>query len=324
MLKPAFLDSCRGALDALARETADGGPAVLMGLPWMQDGFCHNAYALLDGGRVVAVQFKVDLPNYGVFDEKRVFAPGPSPGPVAFRGVRIGVPICEDIWGPDPCRMHPDETGAEILLSPTDAPTARQDRPTARRRPARVVETACRSSISTRSAARTNWCSTAAPSSSTPTALAAPAGLSPRRGAQVWARDGGLALRRGPARDRRRGRRGRLRGLRAGPARLCRQEPFSRRRAGHVGRHRFPRSARRWRSTRWGRTRPRHHAALSLHLGEILDGRRGLREALGVRYDILPIAAPVEGVEAALAPLFAERRATSPRRTSRAARAASS
>ena len=44
-------------------------------------------------------RFKVDLPNYGVFDEKRVFQPGPMPGPIAFRGVRLGVPICEDIWG---------------------------------------------------------------------------------------------------------------------------------------------------------------------------------------------------------------------------------
>ena len=121
VLKPAFQDSCRAALDELARDTADGGPAVLMGLPWMQDGRCHNAYALLDGGRIVAVRFKVDLPNYGVFDEKRVFAPGPSPGPVAFRGVRLGLPICEDIWGPDIVESL-SETGAEILLSPNGSP----------------------------------------------------------------------------------------------------------------------------------------------------------------------------------------------------------
>ncbi len=121
VLKPAFQDSCRAALDELARDTADGGPAVLIGLPWMQDGLCHNAYALLDGGRVVAVRFKVDLPNYGVFDEKRVFAPGPAPGPVAFRGVRLGLPICEDIWGPDIVESL-SETGAEILLSPNGSP----------------------------------------------------------------------------------------------------------------------------------------------------------------------------------------------------------
>jgi len=121
VLKPAFQDACRAALDDLARETADGGPGVLMGLPWMQDGFCHNAYALLDAGRIVAVRFKVDLPNYGVFDEKRVFHPGPAPGPVNFRGVRLGLPICEDIWQGDVVETLA-ETGAEILLSPNGSP----------------------------------------------------------------------------------------------------------------------------------------------------------------------------------------------------------
>ena len=45
--------------------------------------------------------FKVDLPNYGVFDEKRVFAPGDPPGPVNFRGVRLGLMVCEDMWTPE-------------------------------------------------------------------------------------------------------------------------------------------------------------------------------------------------------------------------------
>ena len=121
VLRPAFQEACRTAAETLARDTADGGPAVLIGLPWMQDGFCHNGYALLDAGGIAAVRLKVDLPNYGVFDEKRVFRPGPAPGPVAFRGVRLGLPICEDIWGEDVVEtLH--ETGAEILLSPNGSP----------------------------------------------------------------------------------------------------------------------------------------------------------------------------------------------------------
>ncbi|MFL5082312.1 MAG: nitrilase-related carbon-nitrogen hydrolase, partial [Microvirga sp.] len=99
VLKPAFQDVCREACEALARETGDGGPAVLVGLPWAEDGGLYNAYALLDAGQIAALRFKVDLPNYGVFDEKRVFTPGPLPGPVVIRGVRIGIPVCEDIWG---------------------------------------------------------------------------------------------------------------------------------------------------------------------------------------------------------------------------------
>ena len=99
VLKPAFQAACRAAIEGLARETCDGGPAMLIGTPWVDDGKLYNACALLDGGRVAAIRFKVNLPNYGVFDEKRVFARGPVPGPVKIRGVRIGVPICEDSGG---------------------------------------------------------------------------------------------------------------------------------------------------------------------------------------------------------------------------------
>jgi NAD+ synthase len=126
VLKPAFQAACRSAVEALARETNDGGPAVLMGAPWVEDGKLYNAYALLAGGRVAALRFKVNLPNYGVFDEKRVFASGPLPGPISHRGVRLGVPVCEDTWtdwgdyeNVVECLI---ETGAEILIVPNGSP----------------------------------------------------------------------------------------------------------------------------------------------------------------------------------------------------------
>jgi NAD+ synthase len=97
---------------------------MIVGTPWLEDGKLYNAAALLDGGRIAGLRFKVDLPNYGVFDEKRVFAVGPMPGPMAFRGVRIGVPICEDIWGPEPAECIA-ETGGEILLVPNGSPYRR-------------------------------------------------------------------------------------------------------------------------------------------------------------------------------------------------------
>ncbi len=121
VLKPAFQEACRTAAEELARETADGGPAILVGLPWVEGGKLYNAFAVLDGGRIEAVRFKVDLPNYGVFDEKRVFVPGPLPGPVSVRGVRFGVPICEDIWT-DAVVECLAETGGEILLVPNGSP----------------------------------------------------------------------------------------------------------------------------------------------------------------------------------------------------------
>src|SRR3984893_1627902 len=95
VLKPAFQAACRAAVETLARETADGGPAVLIGTPWLEGGKLYNAVVLAEAGRITALRFKVDLPNYGVFDEKRVFVPGPMPGPINFRRVRLGVPICE-------------------------------------------------------------------------------------------------------------------------------------------------------------------------------------------------------------------------------------
>ncbi len=127
VLKPAFQAACRAAIETLARETADGGPAVLIGSPWVEDGKLYNACALLDGGRIAALRYKANLPNYGVFDEKRLFARGPAAGPVTVRGIRVGVPICEDIWLEESedyenvveCLA---ETGAEIVVVPNGSP----------------------------------------------------------------------------------------------------------------------------------------------------------------------------------------------------------
>lgn len=121
VLKPSFVTACMDAVRAFAVDTGDGGPAAIIGTPWAEDGGVHNAIALLDRGTVQTQRFKHTLPNYGVFDEKRVFQPGPAPGPVNFRGVRIGVPICEDIWVEEAVETLA-ETGAEFLLVPNGSP----------------------------------------------------------------------------------------------------------------------------------------------------------------------------------------------------------
>src|SRR5919108_4275136 len=129
VLKPAFQAACRAKVEELARETADGGPALLIGTPWLEDRRVYNAYCLLDRGSIAAVRLKVNLPNYGVFDERRLFASGPPPGPVNFRGVRLGLPICEDIW--TEWGDYEDvveclaETGAELLIVPNGSPYSR-------------------------------------------------------------------------------------------------------------------------------------------------------------------------------------------------------
>jgi len=121
VLKPALQDDAREAIEKFATDTADSGPAVLIGTPWVEEGKLYNACLYLDGGKIAGKTFKVDLPNYGVFDEKRVFAAGPLPGPFNIRGIRIGVPVCEDIWTPDVVECL-SETGGEILLVPNGSP----------------------------------------------------------------------------------------------------------------------------------------------------------------------------------------------------------
>ncbi|NLH82128.1 MAG: NAD+ synthase, partial [Phyllobacteriaceae bacterium] len=125
VLKPSFQAACMSATEDLARDTADGGPAVLIGTPWKTENGLYNAVALLDEGRIAALRFKYDLPNYGPFDEKRVFTRGDLAGPIPFRGIRLGVPICEDVWGPDPVECIA-ETGGDLILVPNGSPYRRK------------------------------------------------------------------------------------------------------------------------------------------------------------------------------------------------------
>jgi len=121
VLKAAFQDRLEAAIQALAEDTGDGGPALLIGTPWRYDGGLVNAALLLDEGRVYAVVPKYDLPNYGVFDEKRVFAAGPLPEPISFRGCLLGVMVCEDMWSPD-VTAHLRDAGAGILIVINSSP----------------------------------------------------------------------------------------------------------------------------------------------------------------------------------------------------------
>jgi NAD+ synthase len=120
VLKPAVQLACREAAEALARDTF-GAPALIVGCPWTDEDGLHNSVLLLQQGKVAAIRHKVELPNYGVFDEMRVFRPGKLAGPVDFNGVRLGLPICEDLWTSDVTEMLA-ETGAELLIVPNGSP----------------------------------------------------------------------------------------------------------------------------------------------------------------------------------------------------------
>ena len=121
VLKPAFAERAEAELAKLAKATGDGGPAMLVGSIFVENGLLYNGIALLDGGRMTAVRYKRELPNYGTFDEKRIFASGPLPEPVEFRGVKLGLPICEDGWLPTVSK-HLADQGAEMLISANGSP----------------------------------------------------------------------------------------------------------------------------------------------------------------------------------------------------------
>src|SRR3954470_2891867 len=121
VLKPEFVRRTHECTDRLVAATTESGPAILIGTIIHEDGVNYNALVLADGGQVLARTLKRELPNYGTFDEKRVFAPGPLPEPIEFKGVKIGFPICEDIWQEVVC-AHLAEAGAEMLLVPNGSP----------------------------------------------------------------------------------------------------------------------------------------------------------------------------------------------------------
>ena len=121
VLRSDFMGEVAAGLQQLAAATADGGPAIIVGAPHVEDGVITNSVFVVDEGSVQARRDKVELPNYGVFDDKRNFTAGAMPGPVMVRGRRLGLPICEDIWTPDVVECLA-ESGAEIIISLNASP----------------------------------------------------------------------------------------------------------------------------------------------------------------------------------------------------------
>jgi NAD+ synthase (glutamine-hydrolysing) len=119
LLKPHFLDAARVALEELA--SAVDGIVAVVGFPERANAV-HNSAAVLADGRVAAVYRKILLPNYGVFDERRYFAPGDSPAMFELNGVAVGLTICEDIWFPGPPAATEAEAGAQLIVNPSASP----------------------------------------------------------------------------------------------------------------------------------------------------------------------------------------------------------
>src|SRR5438105_184749 len=121
VLKPEFVRRVHECTDQLVAATVEPGPALLIGTITHEGGQNFNTMLLADGGKVVGRTFKHELPNYGTFDEKRIFTPGPLPEPILWRGIRVGVPVCEDMWL-EPVCAHLAELGAELFIVPHGSP----------------------------------------------------------------------------------------------------------------------------------------------------------------------------------------------------------
>src|SRR3954453_9076708 len=93
VLKPEFVRRVHECTDELVAATVDPGPAMMIGTITQIGGQKFETILLAAGGKVVGRTFKHELPNYGTFDEKRIFTPGPLPEPILRRGIRVGVPV---------------------------------------------------------------------------------------------------------------------------------------------------------------------------------------------------------------------------------------
>ena len=133
VLKPSAVSACESAIRRLAGETSGSPTAILVGAPWAEEEQLFNSALLLDDGEIVFRYDKRELPNYGVFDEVRLFDPGEgAPSPVTFRDHRIGIAICEDIWLQRVPQALADG-GAELIIAPNASPwrrTVRKERHT--------------------------------------------------------------------------------------------------------------------------------------------------------------------------------------------------
>jgi NAD+ synthase len=120
VMKRAFQLDAMAHIEALAADCADG-PALAIGTPWAEGAELFNAYVVLKGGKIASRTLKHNLPNETVFDEVRIFDSGPLGGPYSVSNTRIGSPICEDAWHPEVAETL-EETGAEFLLVPNGSP----------------------------------------------------------------------------------------------------------------------------------------------------------------------------------------------------------
>jgi len=118
LLKPSFIEEVTSYVNKLALSSKE--TVLLLPTPWQEDGKLYNAVLALQNGNIIGKTYKHDLPNYGIFDEKRYFTSG-EPTIIEAHGMKVGVPICEDVWH-DSVMMGLKRAGAELFIVPNASP----------------------------------------------------------------------------------------------------------------------------------------------------------------------------------------------------------
>ena len=121
VLKPVFLEKIEQQVEDLVTASKNKNSGAVISTPWRVHGERYNAALLIAEGKILATSLKHELPNYGVFDEQRLFKAGPLPDPVSFKGIKLGIMTCEDMWF-DRCAKNLKDKGAQILIVPNGSP----------------------------------------------------------------------------------------------------------------------------------------------------------------------------------------------------------
>ena len=121
VLREDFLNLVESEINKLVQCTKDNKSAIIVGAPRKDNNHIKNSVFVIENGNIVSIKDKYELPNTGVFDEQRIFKQGSLEDCVIIKGIKFGLPICEDIWEKTVLEKL-SKSGAEIIIAINASP----------------------------------------------------------------------------------------------------------------------------------------------------------------------------------------------------------
>ena len=121
VLREDFLNLVESEINKLVKCTKDNKSAIIVGAPRKDNNHIKNSVFVIENGNIVSIKDKYELPNTGVFDEQRIFKQGSLEDCVIIKGIKFGLPICEDIWEKTVLEKL-SKSGAEIIIAINASP----------------------------------------------------------------------------------------------------------------------------------------------------------------------------------------------------------